>query len=170
MHITLDLLLAHCTLRSLLSSYGNATSLLTEQKVKCALWGQTVRDKCFQACVTKPTSSLGSGEQQCLSRCMDRYTEVRSPEDFLAAVRLSQFWSTTQAHVLLRCASHGARTAPPRSAVPSKPLSRCCVPVAVPGPILWCWLSLRQAPPLCAHSLARSFVSGHISVSRHTQL
>ena len=78
--------------RSLLSSYGNAASLLTEAIRKvCALWGQTVRDKCFQACVTKPTSSLGSGEQQCLSRCMDRYTEVRSPEDYLAAVRLSRF-------------------------------------------------------------------------------
>jgi len=63
------------------------------------------------------------------------------------------FISTTKALVLLLCASRGARTATPRSAVP----------VAVPGPILWCWLSLRQAPWLCAHSLARSFVSGRVS-------
>ncbi|KAK2077994.1 hypothetical protein QBZ16_003862 [Prototheca wickerhamii] len=37
---------------------------------------QTVRDKCFAACVTKPSSSLGSSEQQCLARCCDRYTEA----------------------------------------------------------------------------------------------
>ena len=34
---------------------------------------QTVRDKCFHACVTKPSSSLSSSEQTCLSRCSDRY-------------------------------------------------------------------------------------------------
>ena len=38
---------------------------------------QTVRDKCFEKCVTKPSSSLGSSEQQCLARCCDRYAEVR---------------------------------------------------------------------------------------------
>ena len=38
---------------------------------------QTVRDKCFEVCVTKPSSSLGSSEQQCLARCLDRYSEVR---------------------------------------------------------------------------------------------
>lgn len=37
---------------------------------------QTVRDKCFDKCVTKPSSSLGSSEQQCLARCCDRYAEV----------------------------------------------------------------------------------------------
>ena len=37
---------------------------------------QTVRDKCFEKCVTKPSSSLGSSEQQCLARCCDRYAEV----------------------------------------------------------------------------------------------
>lgn len=36
----------------------------------------TVRDKCFQACVTKPSSSLSSSEQTCLSRCSDRYGEA----------------------------------------------------------------------------------------------
>ena len=45
---------------------------------------QTVRDKCFEKCVTKPSSSLGSSEQQCLARCCDRYAEVsgqqRSPD------------------------------------------------------------------------------------------
>lgn len=38
---------------------------------------QTVRDKCFKACITKPSSSLSSSEQQCLARCCDRYAEAR---------------------------------------------------------------------------------------------
>lgn len=33
---------------------------------------QTVRDKCFDKCVTKPGNSLSSSEQQCLARCCDR--------------------------------------------------------------------------------------------------
>lgn len=33
---------------------------------------QTVRDKCFEKCIVKPSSSLGSSEQQCLARCCDR--------------------------------------------------------------------------------------------------
>jgi hypothetical protein len=36
-----------------------------------------VRDKCFKACITSPSSSLSGSEQKCLSRCMDRYQEVR---------------------------------------------------------------------------------------------
>lgn len=37
---------------------------------------QTVRDKCFNKCVTKPSSSLSSSEQQCLAKCCDRYAEA----------------------------------------------------------------------------------------------
>lgn len=37
---------------------------------------QTVRDKCFKACVTKPGTSLTSSEQQCLAKCCDRYQEA----------------------------------------------------------------------------------------------
>ena len=37
---------------------------------------QTVRDKCFEKCITKPSSALSSSEQQCLARCADRYAEV----------------------------------------------------------------------------------------------
>ena len=37
---------------------------------------QTVRDKCFKACVTKPGTSLSSSEQQCLAKCCDRYQEA----------------------------------------------------------------------------------------------
>eukprot|EP00884_Botryococcus_braunii_P008011 jgi/Botrbrau1/17210/Bobra.0817s0006.1 len=36
----------------------------------------TVRDKCFEKCITKPSSSLSSSEQQCLARCCDRYAEA----------------------------------------------------------------------------------------------
>mmetsp|Transcript_8623 Transcript_8623/g.15584 ORF Transcript_8623/g.15584 Transcript_8623/m.15584 type:complete len:80 (-) Transcript_8623:259-498(-) len=36
----------------------------------------SVRDTCFQKCVTKPGSSLSSSEQTCLQRCCDRYEEV----------------------------------------------------------------------------------------------
>jgi len=35
-----------------------------------------VRDKCYEKCVTKPSSSLSSSEQQCLARCCDRYVEA----------------------------------------------------------------------------------------------
>lgn len=37
---------------------------------------QTVRDKCFKACVTKPSTSLSSSEQQCMAKCCDRYAEA----------------------------------------------------------------------------------------------
>lgn len=47
----------------------------------------TVRETCFRICVTKPSSSLGSSEQQCLARCCDRYAEVRYSTD--GAVRRS---------------------------------------------------------------------------------
>lgn len=30
-----------------------------------------------EKCVTKPSTSLGSSEQQCIARCADRYSEVR---------------------------------------------------------------------------------------------
>lgn len=37
---------------------------------------QTVRDKCFKMCLTSPGNSLTSGDQKCLTRCMDRYQEA----------------------------------------------------------------------------------------------
>jgi len=36
----------------------------------------TLRDKCWDKCITKPSSSLSSSEQQCLARCCDRYAEA----------------------------------------------------------------------------------------------
>ncbi|KAF6000606.1 Timm13p [Cyanidiococcus yangmingshanensis] len=37
---------------------------------------QRVTEKCFEKCVTKPSSSLTSGEQTCLAKCVDRYIEA----------------------------------------------------------------------------------------------
>ncbi|KAG2451930.1 hypothetical protein CHLRE_16g650800v5 [Chlamydomonas reinhardtii] len=37
---------------------------------------QTVRDKCFKACLSNPGSSLSSNDQKCLNRCMDRYQDA----------------------------------------------------------------------------------------------
>ena len=37
---------------------------------------QTVREKCFAKCITKPGSSLSSGESTCIQRCTDRYVDA----------------------------------------------------------------------------------------------
>merc|ERR1711915_747537 len=37
---------------------------------------QKMTNKCFGKCVTKPGTSLDSGEQRCLSYCMDRYMDT----------------------------------------------------------------------------------------------
>ncbi|KAK7032972.1 zf-Tim10-DDP domain-containing protein, partial [Favolaschia claudopus] len=36
----------------------------------------SANEKCYKACVTKPGTSLSSGEQTCLSRCLDRYMDA----------------------------------------------------------------------------------------------
>lgn len=36
---------------------------------------ETVRKKCFDRCITKPGTSISSSEQQCITRCCDRYSE-----------------------------------------------------------------------------------------------
>ncbi|KAG2187859.1 hypothetical protein INT44_000609 [Umbelopsis vinacea] len=35
-----------------------------------------INEKCYLKCVPKPGSRLDSGEQACLSKCMDRYMEA----------------------------------------------------------------------------------------------
>ncbi|KAG9127174.1 Mitochondrial import inner membrane translocase subunit Tim13 [Ceratobasidium sp. 392] len=35
-----------------------------------------INEKCFAKCITKPSTSLGSSEERCLSMCMDRYMEA----------------------------------------------------------------------------------------------
>lgn len=37
---------------------------------------QTVTDKCFLKCVTKPSGSLTGSEQSCLAKCVDRYVDT----------------------------------------------------------------------------------------------
>ncbi|KAK3154921.1 hypothetical protein QOZ80_2AG0141050 [Eleusine coracana subsp. coracana] len=37
---------------------------------------ETVGNKCFEKCVTKPGSSLSGSESSCISRCVDRYMEA----------------------------------------------------------------------------------------------
>lgn len=39
---------------------------------------QTVADKCFAKCITKPGASLTGGESACLAKCMDRFLEART--------------------------------------------------------------------------------------------
>jgi len=34
---------------------------------------QNINEKCFERCVPKPGSSLSSGEQTCLTQCMEKY-------------------------------------------------------------------------------------------------
>ena len=62
----------------------------------------TVRDKCFDKCITKPSSSLGSSEQQCLARCCDRYAEVCASHSLLLACQ-----KYLKVH-LARCAVHSS--------------------------------------------------------------
>jgi len=53
-------------------AHSSKTSCSSKKKKK----NQTVRDKCFAKCITKPSNSLSSGEQTCLSRCCDRYSDA----------------------------------------------------------------------------------------------
>ncbi|KAK3296018.1 Tim10/DDP family zinc finger-domain-containing protein [Chaetomium fimeti] len=34
---------------------------------------ENINEKCFERCVPKPGSSLSSGEQTCLTSCMEKY-------------------------------------------------------------------------------------------------
>jgi len=36
----------------------------------------TITNKCFDVCVTKPSSSLSGSEQQCLAKCTDRFVDA----------------------------------------------------------------------------------------------
>ncbi|KZP27307.1 hypothetical protein FIBSPDRAFT_1040189 [Athelia psychrophila] len=36
----------------------------------------TTNDKCFAKCILKPSTSLSSSEETCLTRCLDRYMEA----------------------------------------------------------------------------------------------
>ena len=56
-----------------LTCYTESNKSSDSFRVMACCAAQTVRDKCFEKCVTKPSSSL---DHSCLSRCADRYGEV----------------------------------------------------------------------------------------------
>lgn len=49
-----------------------------------------LNEKCYLACVTKPSSSLSSSEETCLSRCMQRYMEAYNIVSHTYQVRMSK--------------------------------------------------------------------------------
>ncbi|KAI3381989.1 hypothetical protein SNEBB_008060 [Seison nebaliae] len=54
---------------------------------------QKISDKCFSACITKPSTSLSRYEETCLGNCMDRYMESWRivSKSFMAKAQESQF-------------------------------------------------------------------------------
>ncbi|KAJ7674171.1 Tim10/DDP family zinc finger-domain-containing protein [Mycena rosella] len=60
----------------------------------------TANEKCFKSCITKPGSSLSSGEQTCLSRCLDRYMEGFNIVRRTYMARLSKERLEEQANVM----------------------------------------------------------------------
>ncbi|KAG6755538.1 hypothetical protein POTOM_041369 [Populus tomentosa] len=50
------------------------TNVLSNEMMKVNL--QTVREKCFEKCITRPGSSLSGSESSCTSRCVERYIEA----------------------------------------------------------------------------------------------
>ncbi|CAM0944770.1 unnamed protein product [Alopecurus aequalis] len=59
----------------------NTEALMEQIKVQLAqAYAQelleTVGNKCFAKCVTKPGTNLSGSESSCISRCVDRYMEA----------------------------------------------------------------------------------------------
>jgi hypothetical protein len=50
----------------------------------CVAAAQTVRDRCFDKCITRPGTSMSSGEVTCLAKCCDRYIDVRGAAELAA--------------------------------------------------------------------------------------
>lgn len=71
-------------------SYGDVD--LSWADVRCWSFLQTVGNKCFDKCVTKPGSSLSGSESSCISRCVDRYIEATGIVS--RALFSSQRWSS----------------------------------------------------------------------------
>ena len=51
---------------------------------------QTVRDKCFEKCITRPGTSMSKSELTCMSNCCDRYIDVRHGA---RALSCAVFWT-----------------------------------------------------------------------------
>ncbi|KAF7375053.1 Tim10/DDP family zinc finger domain-containing protein [Mycena sanguinolenta] len=60
----------------------------------------SANERCYKACVTKPGTSLSSGEQTCLSRCLDRYMEAFNIVRRTYMTRLSKERMEDQANMI----------------------------------------------------------------------
>ncbi|KAF7330412.1 zf-Tim10-DDP domain-containing protein [Mycena venus] len=60
----------------------------------------SANERCYKACITKPGTSLSSGEQTCLSRCLDRYMEAFNIVRRTYMTRLSKERMEDQANVI----------------------------------------------------------------------
>ncbi|KAG9101007.1 hypothetical protein FS749_011090 [Ceratobasidium sp. UAMH 11750] len=54
-----------------------------------------INEKCFAKCITKPSTSLGSSEERCLSMCMERYMEAFNVVSQTYVTRISKERSST---------------------------------------------------------------------------
>ncbi|KAJ7274565.1 Tim10/DDP family zinc finger-domain-containing protein [Mycena haematopus] len=60
----------------------------------------SANERCYKACITKPGKSLSSGEQTCLSRCLDRYMEAFNIVRRTYMTRLSKERMEDQANMI----------------------------------------------------------------------
>ncbi|KAF8207559.1 Tim10/DDP family zinc finger-domain-containing protein [Mycena galopus ATCC 62051] len=60
----------------------------------------SANERCYKACITKPGTSLSSGEQTCLSRCLDRYMEAFNIVRRTYMTRLSKERMEDQASIM----------------------------------------------------------------------
>ncbi|KAJ7352584.1 Tim10/DDP family zinc finger-domain-containing protein [Mycena olivaceomarginata] len=60
----------------------------------------SANERCYKACITKPGTSLSSGEQTCLSRCLDRYMEAFNIVRRTYVARLGRERMEDQANVI----------------------------------------------------------------------
>nr|GAT60904.1 predicted protein [Mycena chlorophos] len=58
----------------------------------------SANERCFKACVLKPSTSLSNSEQTCLSRCLDRYMEAFTivQNTYMARIRRERMEDTTR--------------------------------------------------------------------------
>ena len=53
-----------------------AAVLMNLQQEEAMRFFVTVREKCFDKCIEKPSGSMSSGEERCLSHCLGRYVDA----------------------------------------------------------------------------------------------
>ncbi|KAJ7052521.1 hypothetical protein C8F01DRAFT_1170295 [Mycena amicta] len=60
----------------------------------------SANERCYEACVTKPGTSLSNAEQTCLSRCLDRYMEAFNIVRSTYMARIAKERQEDQANVI----------------------------------------------------------------------